>query len=231
LDPPKVGGTVRGPVVRRSAAAGAIGALSLAVGGLGVATAVNGGSLTLGHTNTATATTILKDPKGTPLSLVGKNSKPPLAVNSSKQVKHFNASLLGGKSAGDLAVSGSGANFKANTSGLPVSASFSSATLTVRTAPLRPGVYEVDAVAFLTSPNGHDVDCFLGVNNDSSAFDALIRSSSSTLGATTLSETYVASVKKRETIGEFCYSDGSGAVVNQASVAAIRITEFTAGRP
>jgi hypothetical protein len=85
-----------------SVVAGAIGVLCLAVGSLGVATAANGGSLILGHRNTATKTTTLTDKHGTPLSLVGKKSKPPLKVNSSKRVKHLNASLLGGESASTL---------------------------------------------------------------------------------------------------------------------------------
>jgi hypothetical protein len=86
----------------RSVVAGAIGMLCLAVGGLGIATAANGGSLVLGQHNTATSTTKLADSNGSPLSLVGKKSKPPLKVNSSKQVKHLNASLLGGESASRL---------------------------------------------------------------------------------------------------------------------------------
>jgi hypothetical protein len=45
-------------------------------GGLGVATATNGGSLNLGHRNKATSTTTLADRQGIPLSLVGKKSEP-----------------------------------------------------------------------------------------------------------------------------------------------------------
>ena len=82
-------------ILRSGVAVGAIGALSIVVGGLGVATAANGGSLILGHSNSATSTTTLTDPDGTPLSLVGKSSKPPLKVSSSAQVPHLNASLLG----------------------------------------------------------------------------------------------------------------------------------------
>ena len=98
-----------GQLAGRSVVAGGIGVLCLVVGGLGVATAANGGSLVLGHHNSATSTTTLKDGKGTPLSLVGKKSKPPLKVNSSKQVAHLNASLLGGQSASALRTTGSGA--------------------------------------------------------------------------------------------------------------------------
>jgi hypothetical protein len=52
------------------AAVGAIGLLSLTIAGAGIAAAANGGSLILGHSNTATATTTLRDSHGTPLSLV-----------------------------------------------------------------------------------------------------------------------------------------------------------------
>jgi hypothetical protein len=74
-------------VLGRGTTAVAIGVLSVAVGGLGVAAAANGGSLTLGHSNSATKTTTLKDSKGTPLSLSGKKTSPPLKVNSSVKVK------------------------------------------------------------------------------------------------------------------------------------------------
>jgi hypothetical protein len=95
-------------VLGRGTTAVAIGVLSVAVGGLGVAAAANGGSLTLGHSNSATKTTTLKDSKGTPLSLSGKKTSPPLKVNSSVKVKHLNADEVDGLSAGKLATSGSG---------------------------------------------------------------------------------------------------------------------------
>ena len=91
------------PAIGRLVSAAVIGTLAVVVGGVGVATAANGGSLKLGHKNKATKTTTLTDKHGTPLSLVGKASQPPLKVNSSKQVAHLNASLLDGRSAAQLA--------------------------------------------------------------------------------------------------------------------------------
>jgi hypothetical protein len=87
----------------RTTAVLAIGVMTVAVSGLGIADAANGGSLRLGHSNAATKTTTLKDSKGTPLSLVGKASKPPLKVNSKKLVSKLNAQFVGGKPVSQLA--------------------------------------------------------------------------------------------------------------------------------
>jgi hypothetical protein len=92
-----------------SAAATCIGLLAIVTGGLGVAAAVDGGSLTLGQHNSASTTTTLADTKGTPLSLVAKAGKPPLKVNSSGLVKHLNAELVGGLSAQQLQTTASAA--------------------------------------------------------------------------------------------------------------------------
>jgi hypothetical protein len=96
---------------RNGIAVGAIGALCLGVGGLGVATAANGGSLILGSSNTATHTTTLTDKSGPVLSLVTKAGKSPLKVNSKGLVKHLNANLLGGVTASTLS-SGTTAQIK-----------------------------------------------------------------------------------------------------------------------
>jgi hypothetical protein len=95
----------------RGAVVGGMGVLCVVVSGVGVATAVNGGSLMLGKANTATHTTTLKDTKGTALSLISKRSSPPLKVNSKALVKNLNASELGGLTASKLST-GSGAQLK-----------------------------------------------------------------------------------------------------------------------
>ena len=74
----------------------------LALGGFGVAGATNGSSLIVGHANLATHTTKLSDGKGTPLSLAGARSKPPLQVNSKHMVANLNAQYVGGKTASQL---------------------------------------------------------------------------------------------------------------------------------
>jgi hypothetical protein len=89
-------------IMNRGTLVGAIGVGTILVGSMGAATAANGGSLTLGHNNKATATTTVTDKKGTPLSLIGRRSKPPLQVNSTKRVKHLNADLLDGYAANTL---------------------------------------------------------------------------------------------------------------------------------
>ncbi len=83
----------------------AIGALTaVVIAGTGTAVAANGGSFLLGKKNTATTTTTLSNSKGTPLSLQGKKSAPPLKVNSTKKVKNLNADKVDGKSSSDFAL-------------------------------------------------------------------------------------------------------------------------------
>jgi hypothetical protein len=86
----------------RAASAAVIGVLAIAVGGVGIATAANGGSLVLGGHNSATHTTTLVDHKGTPLALIAKKGKAPFTVNSNGLVKKLNAGELGGLKAGTL---------------------------------------------------------------------------------------------------------------------------------
>jgi hypothetical protein len=93
----------------RSIALVGVGTLCLAAGGIGIAAATNGASLVLGASNAATHTTTLKDPAGTPLSLLAKKGTPPLAVNSRKLVKNLNAFEVGGLSASQLKTTGSAA--------------------------------------------------------------------------------------------------------------------------
>jgi hypothetical protein len=86
----------------RTAAAGAIGVLTIITAGAGIATAANGGSLVLGSSNSATGTTTIADKGSTPLSLVTKKGKAPLKVNSNGLVANLNASELGGLTAKSL---------------------------------------------------------------------------------------------------------------------------------
>jgi hypothetical protein len=79
-----------------------VGIGALVVMGAGSAVAATGHNLILGAKNSATKTTTLSDAKGTPLSLVAKTGKPPLAVSNSTEVKKLNAALLDGLSASGL---------------------------------------------------------------------------------------------------------------------------------
>src|SRR5262249_48016871 len=73
------------------------------LGGVATATyAGTGKSLLLGQQNKAPKTPVLISKPGPALALKGQKGKPPLAVSSSKQIAHLNASLLGGKTAAAL---------------------------------------------------------------------------------------------------------------------------------
>jgi len=82
--------------------AAAIGLAGMIVFGVGVADAANGDNLVIGHANRASATTTLKDSKGTPLSLVAPKGKAPLHVSNTTEVPRLNSALVGGLAAGQL---------------------------------------------------------------------------------------------------------------------------------
>jgi hypothetical protein len=214
----------------RSVVAGGIGALCLAAGGLGVATAANGGSLVLGQHNTATSTTTLKSSDGTPLSLVGTKSKPPLSVNSSRRVKHLNASLLGGQSARQLAVVGSAVQSKTNDAspGTALSIDSSAATLVARTGHLARGTYFVSASALLHATSADGGFCF--VARDSDGADALEYGGAGTAGYLQAAETVVAKVKASQTLGEYCYGKSAGVTEYNAGMLAVRVADSKHGK-
>jgi hypothetical protein len=209
---------------------GAIGVLSLTVASMGIATAANGGSLVLGHANTATKTTTLKDKKGTPLALVGKKSKPPLTVNSSKQVAHLNASLLGGQSATGLATSGSAAVFGIN-GDITLSQGNTDATLIASTTKLSAGTYFLSASAETKDENLKTtlgVRCFVGPTSDYS--DAIVVSGSDSFGVQTQSETAVVTLSAPATLGEYCYSASTDtAEAFGGGIFAIKVAHATIG--
>jgi hypothetical protein len=142
----------------RSLAVGAIGALTVAAGGIGIATAANGGSLLLGHHNDATTTTTLQDRHGTPLSLLGKKSKPPLKVNSRKLVKRLNADEVDGSSA--VSLMSNDIQFS-----LPPTPATGNAVFALPAVPK--GVYEAsfDIMAF-TSAAGITINCHFQRSSD-----------------------------------------------------------------
>jgi hypothetical protein len=72
-------------------------AAAVIVGGANLAAyAANGGTLLLGHKNSATKTTTLKNSKGTALSLKSKTGKAPLKVSNSEKITKLNADQLDG---------------------------------------------------------------------------------------------------------------------------------------
>jgi hypothetical protein len=88
--------------IRTSSAfiAGAVVALVL---GTGTAYAANGGTLRLGKSNSATATTTLTNAHGTALQLNSKAGQPSLRVNRNTKVPNLNSDLLDGLSSGSFA--------------------------------------------------------------------------------------------------------------------------------
>ena len=83
--------------------AGFLAALVLTGGGA-AAYAANGGSLLIGRSNSATATTTLTNTRGIPLKLVAKPGYPPLTVNSTTTVPYLSADRLDGLSSGSFAL-------------------------------------------------------------------------------------------------------------------------------
>jgi hypothetical protein len=86
---------------KTSFAAGAMAALVL---GSGTAYAATGGSLILGMSNKAGATSVLSNKNGVALSLNSKSGTPSLKVNRSVKVPNLNADMVDGLSAGSLAL-------------------------------------------------------------------------------------------------------------------------------
>jgi hypothetical protein len=214
----------------RSVVAGGIGVLCLAVGGLGVATAANGGSLTLGHHNTATSTTTLEDGQGTPLSLVGKKSKPPLKVNSSKRVKHLNASRLGGLSAAQVSAGSVAMTGTDELTGATLSDDSDNATLVARTAKLAKGTYYVSASALLDGTSSANGGGFCYVSDSANNTDAALQfGGGEFVGFLQATETVAVKLARSHTISEFCYGRDTGATVYNAGILAIRIAHSKIG--
>lgn len=219
-----------GELVGRSAALGAIGILSVAVGSVGVATAANGGSLTLGHGNTATKTTTLTDSRGTPLSLRAKHGKPPLKVNSSTKVKHLNADELDGSSASALATSGSGAstNFPDGNRGILTT----SPTRVARTARLQKGSYFISAsTSGFVSGTDPVMQCFVTTGGPTAKDED---NSSMAEGIFVgVPVTAVLSVTKGQRISQFCFVTATTPAptgqISQAGIIATRIANARKG--
>jgi hypothetical protein len=183
-----------------------IGAVAVSVGGVGVAVAANGGSLVLGHTNRATSLTRLDDPKGTPLALTAGHGAAPLTVNSSKQVAHLNASLLGGDSASSLQTAGSAvSSHYPITDGSDVSGAGS---LVASSAALPAGTYYATADAYVDLPADTLLECELSTSDLVGAAAAFRNDGVGTLGAAagyqTVTQTAPIVVGKGQRIGYYC---------------------------
>jgi hypothetical protein len=224
-------------LARNGIVIGAIGALALTVGSLGVATAANGGSLVLGHKNTATKTTTLTDKKGTPLSLVGKTSKPPLTVNSSKQVSKLNASLLDGKSASAIATAGAavaeavggtagvGVHENATGGSEAISASQATTTLIASLGSLPAGTYFMQSSTETNESGTAGTFCYIGTTENPSDGFNYGQAASSTAGFATESVSTTVTLTTPTTVGSYCFTDGSTSVWYNGSISALKITK------
>jgi hypothetical protein len=218
-------------LVGHSVAIGAIGALSVVGGGLGVAVAANGGSLILGHSNHATRTTTLKNSHGTALALVGKKSKPPLTVNSSKQVKHLNASMLGGLTAAKVETAGSVAQsgFDVANDGTAIASSISGDwTLVASTAKLPRGSYLVTAASMLHDAAAEGSYCYIGLTALATDNDISL-GGGSMAGFGQATEVGTVTLKTPGKVHEYCASNDTGATAFDASIAALRLSKLTTG--
>jgi hypothetical protein len=214
----------------RAVAAGAIGTLCLAVGSIGVATASNGGSLKLGHSNTATKTTTLKDTHGTPLKLKGDKSKAPLKVNSQVVVKKLNAGLVDGFTAGGLVPHGSGANFLSKT-GTLVSDTATNASLFAQTTTLQRGTFFVNATEdFSNHVANSGTFCAItkGASKDMQ-HKAITVGASASEAFTTAAESWTLVITNPEKLGLACYTQAASAHMYAANIQAIRIPAFGPG--
>jgi hypothetical protein len=211
-------------ILGRGATVGAIGIVTLTVGGLGVATAANGGSLLLGHVNSASTTTTLTVRGGTPLALVGKSTKAPLTVNSTVEVRHLNAAAVDGQSAAQLATQGSGASSYAGTAmpGVRLSSNQAAATKVASTDVLTHGLYFISATATTINSTSDGAFCYVGsTSNDNSALQS---GGSSTKGYATPTATVVVAVAKSERLGYYCYTRSTGSV-SDAGITALKVVE------
>jgi len=215
--------------ISRYVATAVIGTLALVVGGVGVATAANGGSLVLGHNNKATRTTTLTDKHGTPLALVGKASKPPLAVNSSKQVAHLNASLLGGRPASQLGPHAYVGHFNAPSSdGVAVSLDFDHPTQLAATSVLPAGTYLVSATENIL---GHSNAVYCAINSHQGLTDGIANGASPANLYGTPTESTVVTLSGPATLGAYCATDGGAVAAASygASIWALRLLTITHG--
>lgn len=209
-----------------------MGAVVLMVGGLGVATAADGGSLVLGHHNSATTVTSLANSKGTALALKAKKGKPALSVNTPVQIKHLNSSLLDGSTAGALKTTGSAA---ATNYGYSKSNTVSNSASTVAsTAKLSKGTYYVVATAAVGVPPGHSGRCGVTTADVSTLVGQLYEAEGSAdtdSASTTLTSVLAVPVTKGQTIKEYCWLTGLSGFLNisYAAITAIRVDSSTTG--
>jgi hypothetical protein len=218
-------------IARRGTVAAAFGVVGLVAGGLGVAAASSGGVFILGEHNAATSVTTLSNSKGSALALKSKHGTAPLTVNSSKEVKHLNAAMVGGSTASSLKSTGSGAatKFPLGTVGTVNT----EPTALAATAKLKKGTYYVTATATLDVPPDLSGLCTVLTTAPGSADTQSFLSASSQSGLDSLSATQPMKVSAGQKITEYCWIAGTSAtsgLVDAAGITASRIAASTTGK-
>jgi hypothetical protein len=218
-------------IARRGTVAAAFGVVGLVVGGIGVAAASSGGVFILGEHNAATSVTTLSNSKGSALALKSKHGTAPLTVNSSKEVKHLNAAMVGGSTASSLKSTGSSAatNFPLGT----VGAINTEPTAVAATAKLKKGTYYVTATATLDVPTDAGGYCTVLTTSPGTTDTQSFHSASTQTGLDSLSDTRPVTVSPGQKITEYCWIGGgspSPSVADAAGITAIRVAASTKGK-
>jgi hypothetical protein len=178
--------------------------------------AATGNALILGHANKAGGTTSLKNTgRGPALSLNSIKSAPPLVVNSSKLVKHLNASMVGGANAALAAPT----NYQITFAG--AGSTFSGERIV--TAKVPAGTYQVTLNGAIVPDATTSVQCFFGdarflsSSNPAAAIGfvyAATYDAAATTGGFTVNAVGVAKVGRGRTLFEACFgSAGTNTVL------------------
>jgi hypothetical protein len=193
-------------------------ALALVLGGTGLASAANGGGFILGSANTETATASLANSKGTPLSLSAPSGKAPFAVNRNVQVSNLNAQFTGGLSSAQLQATG-GDGVKLPNSDIFIDRSGERVT---QTGPLPAGTYYVTASALLNVSAGDKSGiCWLARASEPTAI--VSSGGENHEGLVQAAETAAMAVQAGDSLVEMCQTSGSGSIVFNAGITAVRI--------
>jgi len=219
-------------IARRSVGVVALGAMTLAVAGVGIATATTdqGGIVLGGVANHTTKPTGFVNKKGAALALTSNKHKPPFTVNSSKLVKHLNAAKVGGKTAGQLATRGSAAasNFAPGTLGRYTTTPTALAT----TATLPKGTYYVTGSSsmYITSPNSALCAAATSATSASSSPQADAADLGGGSDVETLAATVPVTLTAPGKIGWYCWISGTGEdLYYYAGITAIRVGHSSTG--
>ncbi|HEX3932661.1 MAG TPA: hypothetical protein VHW64_18340 [Nocardioides sp.] len=179
--------------------------------------AASGRPLLLGHRNRATATTSLATTGRSPtLTLRSAHGAPPLAVSSSKVVKHLNADRVDGKDAAELGA-------PALTYRLPNGPTSQSLTVP------KPGTYLLSVSVTLSAADASG--CFLEEISGSSSVDPISLNGTISGGYTTVSGSSIMRVtKKVQDLNFRCFSPIYSTSAYSSTLGLVRLSARHQGR-